>query len=448
MAQWLRSIGSKSPELVVDVAVDAQGNLYSVGSFADVPLTPQPGASALENAGRSDVFVTRHAPTGELSWARRFGGAMPDAPRGLGVDARGHVYVTGYFLGDLTVCGGEEDVHALPAVGGADAFLIELDRQGRVAAAWSWGGKWGDSGNAVAVDRAGNLYLAGAFELTVDFDPGPGRRLLTSRGRKDAFLLKLDRQGRLQWVLQFGGAGEDTALKLAVDATGPVYVAGSFEGEARFGPHAQGQALTAEAHADLFLLKVSPHGKPLWSQHLVGSGVDRLAGLGADRTGRVVMAGSFQGSLEVGSGDDELESAGGGYDLFVARWKPSGELEWARRMGGEQTDLAQGLSVAPGGEALIVGYFQGSTDFDPGPDAVRLQPVEEGNVDGFAVALDAAGRYRWAWRIGEAGVEQVFAGALGPSGEAYLAGVFSDTLGTMQSQGKSDVFLVKLRPPD
>ena len=85
-----------------------------------------------------------------------------------------------------------------------------------------------DLGNSIAVDANGNVYVTGIFWGPTDFDPGAGTINLTSRGKSDIFIQKLDANGNLLWVKQMGGTGFDGANSITTDASGNIYTTGYF----------------------------------------------------------------------------------------------------------------------------------------------------------------------------------------------------------------------------
>ena len=97
---------------------------------------------------------------------------------------------------------------------------------------WIWVKQIGSAGMDVcydiALDENGNIYTAGYFESTVDFDPGAGAFSLTSMGDRDIYVSKLDNSGNFIWARKFGGTGYDGAQSLSVNSTGEVYVTGEF----------------------------------------------------------------------------------------------------------------------------------------------------------------------------------------------------------------------------
>lgn len=100
----------------------------------------------------------------------------------------------------------------------------------------TWGGYPGDHGASVATDNLGNVYVAGVFGETVDFDPGEGSDIHASNGGSDAFLSKYDSSGNFQWARTWGGTDDDGGLGVDVDDTGNVYVSGYYRWTVDFDP--------------------------------------------------------------------------------------------------------------------------------------------------------------------------------------------------------------------
>ena len=132
---------------------------------------------------------------------------------------------------------------------------------------------------ATGIDADGNVYSAGRFTGTVDFDPGAGVSVATSAGDADGFVTKFDRQGNFLWVRTWGGAGTDEVRALAVDATGGVYLAGSFSGTMDLDPGVPAVPATAKGANDLFVVKLNAAGQFQWGLGLGGSGPDEARAL-------------------------------------------------------------------------------------------------------------------------------------------------------------------------
>ncbi|XXT15491.1 hypothetical protein WME94_35110 [Sorangium sp. So ce429] len=91
----------------------------------------------------------------------------------------------------------------------------------------AYGGTGNASTHAIASDALGNFYITGSFDGTVDFGGGP----LTSAGRRDIFLFKLDPSGALLWSKRFGSTHEEYGFGVNVDGSGNVLLAGGYQGD-------------------------------------------------------------------------------------------------------------------------------------------------------------------------------------------------------------------------
>src|SRR6188508_1844002 len=101
---------------------------------------------------------------------------------------------------------------------------------------WAVGGPGSDVARHLAVDGAGNVYLAGMFSATIDVDPGPETVNLTSVGSADLFLAKYAPSGEVVWAFGVGGPGADQVYQVLLDPFGNIYLAGSFADEVDFAP--------------------------------------------------------------------------------------------------------------------------------------------------------------------------------------------------------------------
>src|SRR5262249_49709542 len=134
--------------------------------------------------------------------------------------------------------------------------------------AFGVGGSGDDSGEAIAADAAGNLYVSGTFQGTADMDPGPGQVLLTASGSGfDGLVATYSAAGAPPRAQRMGGTQDDYAFGVAVNATGTVYVTGGFSGTATFGAG----TLTSVGDSDIYLTTLDSAGNFLWTGQLGGS---------------------------------------------------------------------------------------------------------------------------------------------------------------------------------
>ena len=335
--------------------------------------------------------------------------------------------------------------HLLPPVGSvppAAALALRLGASGA------------DEADAVVVDPSGNVYVAGTFNASVDFDPGTGIGALTSLGGADGFLAKYTSTGAFVWAVRFGGTGADTVTALARDLAGNLYVAGGFEGTAAtFGAGASPPALNSIGGEDGFVAKFTADGAVVWARRFGGTSSERIEDVAVDAAANVYAVGTFSGQADaLPEAGAAIVSNGSESDGFVVSFTSSGTARGAFPMGGTESDSALAVRVTSGGSFVIAGTFKGTAEFDPGPGTAGL--VSVGGSDVFLASYSTNASFQWARGIGGTGDEDVAAGGLAADGSGGVAvtGKFTGSVdfdpGAGQfirtSLGASDAFVARL----
>jgi hypothetical protein len=243
--------------------------------------------------------------------------------------------------------------------------------------------------------------------------------------------------GAALWGAAFGDAlDQAAAAAVAVDVAGSSYVGGSFAGTTSFG----GAPLTSAGGRDAFLAKLDADGGTLWSLRAGGEGQDAITAVGVAPDGDVIVAGTFEGTLDLGGAPLVSLAAA---DAFVARLSSAGQVLWSVRLGGPDNQRPAALAVDAGGDVLVYGDFAGSIAI--GADTWTAS----GAKDLFVARLSGDGQVTWSAQLGGSALEVASGLALDPgSGAMLLTGRFSGltNLGgaSLTSNGMADAFVVKL----
>lgn len=424
-----------------DVAV-AGGDAYVVGHFDG---TAEFGAEKRTSAGDqtvkrnppTDAFVTKIGADGKLAWTRTFGAARDDVATAVAV--RGNtIVVVGSFLDTLELA-----PFTKKSAGSDDLFVAAFDPAGQVKWLWHAGGIDSDGANTVAATPDGGWIVGGSFTKTATF----GATELTSKGKTDAMLIKLNGAGDLEWVKTFGGRYEDRIRQVRVDGQGNLYVLGEFKDRADWGGSAPLRA-AGGADFDIVLAKYDLNGDPKWAQRF-GSQFDEVAGgLSVDPAGNVAITGAFRRNISFGPGDEH--GAAGETDIYIARFDPQGKLAWAHTYGADRDDVGTGIASDAAGNTIVTGWFQNAVDFGTGP-----RESANHNRDVFVVKLDAQGALSWLHTFGDRDHDQGSAIALDEKGVATVIGLYRFQLAlvppALESRRaeddripKADAFLVRL----
>ena len=314
------------------------------------------------------------------------------------------------------------------------------------------GGGGLDSVRAIAVDSAGNAYVAGQTD-SIDF-PVAGAVRPASGGGVDAFIAKLNSAGNaLVYATYLGGSWDDRAFGIAVDGSGNAYVTG-WTYSPNFPTTNGARQRTLGGGRDAFVAKLNAAGNTLlYSTYLGGSGHESGNAIAIDGSGQAVVAGeTLSSDFPVANGLHS--STAGRQDAFVSKLSADGSaLLWSTYLGGYGDDRATSLAVDTLGDV----YIAGATDSANFPTFHAFQGVNRGGQDGFAAKVSADGRnLLYSTYLGGSGgtvaaPELVAAIRVDDAGCAYVARSTASRdfpiLGALQAAyggGVSDAFVAKL----
>ncbi len=465
--EWAGQVGSGGSDNVYDVAADDTGNVYICGQFRNTAdIDPGPGVSNLTATGQSDIYVAKLDPAGNLIWGSKLGGPNTDYAHAIATDRWGNVYTTGRFRDSLDFDPGP-GTHFLkapkrtPTASPTDnAFVSKLDASGNFVWAVSIGSTSGDTGEDIAVDADGNVYVTGYFVDTVDFDPGQGVHNLYAPGANEVFILKLNKDGQFVWARQLGGKTSDLAYGIALDDRANVHITGQFRDTVRVTTLTGNIELVSRGQADIFVAKMDSSGRFLWVSQMGGTSLDQGGeAISLDKHGNVYTTGRFRDTADFdpGSGNFlmyslKVGSAFYNENVYVSKLDSNGAFVWAKSFGGPGTDWPMDISAATTGAAVyITGYFNDTADFDP--DAGIYNMMSRGGQDAFAVRLDENGDFVWARQFGGTQTQTGRGIMIADSGILYVAGDFYDSVNfdpgpgvhPIQSRGDYDGFILKLK---
>jgi len=308
-------------------------------------------------------------------------------------------------------------------------------------------------GKCITVDAAGNVYTAGEFGSTSDFDNSPAVNNLTSNGANDIFLVKTSPQGDFIWAKNVGGSGDDVPSEMVIDLSGNLYVTGTFSGTADFDPDAGVSNLISAGMDDVFILKLNSSGQLIWAKSVGGTQNDEGNAIDIDDyDGSVFVFGSFRTTIDFdpGVGVQSATSLGSS-DIFLLKLFPSGDYMTSKTVGSISADRGRDIVVdAATGEHFMTGSFGGDTDFDPDAAVAQLT----GNNDVFVLKFNVANEFVFVKKMGGISVDEGRNIDFDANGFIYVNGSFISTCNfdpnggstTVTSNGGDDVFVVQLTP--
>jgi gliding motility-associated-like protein len=329
------SIGGISSVLSTGgIATDAMGNSYITVNFHQPNIIV--GSNTITNAGAAsnsnDILVVKYDPSGNLVWAKSFGGTGDDDAYGITVTQAGDIYLDGVYnspalhFGPVTLAGTALGTYA------QSAFIARLNSSGIATWAAASGGIGGEYAVGIASDGSGNVYLTGglkddsiSFAGTTITNPTPGKAVL--------YLVKFDPLNNVNWhkIIKSvnptsGSAGHNNngawGYSIAMSQCGVIWVSGAFSDSIDIDGHIITPAATggAEQPDPVFIAGYTASGTYVGSAGL-SSGGDDQNGIACDAAGNVYMCSDYWSNYALSIGGDALpvDSAAGEL-MYIARF--------------------------------------------------------------------------------------------------------------------------------
>jgi len=356
---WSRTYGGAGFDLAHPVQQTSDGG-YIVG-----------GGSWSYGPGTYDGWIVSLDPRGKERWSRAYGGGEGEEIRSLHQTAD-----RGYALAGQTFSFG---------AGGGDAWVLRTDPQGNEVWSRTFGGLLQDIAHAVEETADGGLIVSGQ---TRSFGALAG----------NAFLLKTDADGAVEWSGSYGGPNFETAFSARQTADGGFVLAGETRSHSRGG-------------ADLYLVKTDGEGSETWTATFGGAATDGAHCVQQTSDGGFVLAGG-------------TESSGQGMlDGWLVKTDAFGVEQWSRTFGGPENDIL--FYVEQTGDG---GYIASGTTYSSGA----------GGGDFWLVRADSRGVEIWNRTFGGPGTDESYWLDSTGDGGFVLAGV-TDSFGA----GEGDFWVIK-----
>ena len=214
------------------------------------------------------------------------------------------------------------------------------------------------------------------------------------------------------WARRAGGTDYEYGYGIARDGANNTIITGKFEGPATFGSI----TLAGIGSDDIFIAKYDESGNVLWAKQAGGTSNDYGRSVATDISGDIIVTGMFYSSATFGS--ITLTSAGG-YDFFIVKFDAStGNVLWAKRAGGAETDCGFNVETDESGNIFATGYFYGSATFG------STTLTTAGASDIFIAKYTGSGNLLWAKRAGGTGSDYGYGIATDKSGNCLVTGSF------------------------
>lgn len=318
----------QAPAAVVDIAVDAAGDTFAVGSFSG---TVDFGSGPITAVSGSDGYVAKYDGTGQLLWVTTANVNSQDSNVSVAVDAAGNAHVAG-----------------IDSVGLGQILLTSYAPNGALLSSnlYTFGSQY-HTLSALALDASGNRFVLGSAGA--------------------AFVAKVGTTGAVLWQKYLNGTA--FARGIAVDHLGDVVAVGEFQGTLA---NATFSITSATPSAwDIFVVKLkNVAGLASVAKAFGGAGNEVARGVAVDSNNNIFVTGSGDSTLDFGGG--VLPFAGGTEDMFLAKLTSAGAHVWSHSFGSAHNPFSPAesghdLAVDAQDGVWMSGVALGTIDYGGGP---------------------------------------------------------------------------------
>ncbi len=319
---WKKFYGGSNYEEGVSI-VKTTDNGYAI-----LGTTYSNDGNVTNNRGNADIWLLKTNNTGDIQWQKNYGGSGIDKGSEIQTTSDGGFVVVGSTTsndGDIT---GNH--------GNTDFCIVKLDANGNIQWKKVIGGSSWDIATSIQTTSDGG-YIVGGHTGSVDGD-------LASTNNKghDAWIVKLDANGAIQWNKIFGGDELDELYSVEQAADGYVFVgtSNSFNGDLNATP----------SNLDAWVVKTDFNGTIIWSQDIAGSGFERLIGLQILADGNMLISGYSS------SNDNTISATQGNQDAWLLSMSSTGSTNWQQLVGGTLNEEFLAIQQGSNGAIYAVGY--------------------------------------------------------------------------------------------
>jgi ribosomal protein S11 len=337
---WSRSYGGSANDRGVALSQAPDGGFFITGhtNSSDRDFRNDESVTAI---GDLEVFVIKTDEDGRQKWMIKFGGPRKDRGQAIIATRNGGAVVAGNTNSDGGIfqpIGGEDD----------DMFISSVDGEGSVWWANTYGGS--DVEWVATMSKAHDSgYVVVGYTKSNDRDFAA-----LNKGKADVFVMKLDMQGRKEWVRTYGGSGEEWGLSIVPSAARGYIITGfTTSNDGDFANMKLGQH-------DAFVLNIDERGFIVWKQVMGGTGTDVASAAIVKPNGEIVVTGHTT------SNDKAFDRMNKGQeDSFITVLDAKGKIIRTTTIGGSAND--RGVAIASScdtGFVIAVQSFSNNGDFE------------------------------------------------------------------------------------
>lgn len=394
---WVKNLGGTNEDFGYSVETTSDGGYLIGGETEDAWLL-------------REGFVAKVSRDGGVQWTKHLGGISED-----------RIQSVKQTSDEAYICAGYTYSSDLPGHHGYyDAWLVKFDTNRVIQWQKCFGGSYDDAFYSIQQTTDGGFIATGYTESTNGNVSG-------QHGWRDAWVVKTDAQGNLQWQRCFGGRDYDEARQLIQTADGGYAFAG-------LAYSTDGDFATNHGDVDGWVVKLSTNGVVQWQRLMGGSSSDEFLSMQETADGGLIAAGLSY------SNDGDVSTNWGGSDGWVAKLDSAGNTQWQKSLGGSTDDFFNSIGETTDGGYVMAGLTLSSDNHAVG---------QHGLYDAFVSKLDTLGVVQWSRCFGGSNYDLAYSVHPTEDGGCIFVGYTDSCNGDIDPsgyQGGFDIWAVKLLP--
>jgi hypothetical protein len=360
--------------------------------------------------GNGDYWLVKLGSGGNLEWQKSLGGKNADYGQFVEQTTDGGYLIAGYSNSNN---GDVSEHHA-----GNDYWVVKTDAEGNI----EWEKSLGGSGNdfayeAMQTSDEGYIVCGKAFSHTGD--------VTFNHGSGDAWIVKLKKNGSIQWQNCYGGSLDDGANSIRQTSDGGYIAAGATSSQ-------DGDVTGLHGNNDFWIIKLDSAGTLQWQKCLGGSAQDEAFSVRQTADGGYIAAGLS------GSSDGDVELNYGDFDYWIVKLDAEGIIQWQRSLGGESDDIAVSIRQTADEKYIVAGT---TSYHERGINGLH------GSKDYGVALLSKKGSFLGALALGGSGKDEASCVVVLPGDKFIVAGNSSSVDGDISNHPDtafSDYWIVEV----
>ncbi len=427
-------LGTELTDYGAQILHDNQGNIYVAGNFqGNVDFELGEATRIIQNRGSHDVAIAKYNSRQELLWVKTFASIGYDEIKALQFTADGSLLVLGFFRNDLYF---SDNVTPVIGSGGyTNSFLAKISNEGSLQWVRGMIAPGGTNGEKVyashlTIDSSQDIYVAGRFSGTLDFDSESSADNLSTLGtHEDLFVAKYSGSGTFISAMSSKAAGNNAATGVVVDKDNNVYVSGYYSDSididlsaGKFMLYSHDRISASSINS--FIAKYDPEGGLVWAKGVGGHRQVYVSNMAINSSDEIYVCGSFTDTLAATNG--EIMTRLDNTNQYIAKYTTDGHNLWTKTtISGSSVINFYALKFDENSNPIVSGTFLGDLIIPAGDQANTIS--SKGSVDMFILKCNQEGLLEWIRVIGSVSSEAAKDISLFPGG-FYLVGDFRETV--------------------